>query len=148
MSKPAVHLQRVHFVVHDLDRALQFYRDILGFEVAHVEDVPADSYSYSVLEVHRNATLRVATLSAPGQPRILALTEIKGVTLKHCPDPKRSAIVVEVADFDDVVRRSVGWGLVAHPERRLHTHDGRAGREQGIVDHDGNLVVVYTITAS
>ena len=134
-------------MVHDLERALQFYRDILGFEVDYTQDSPSDSYSYSVFEIDRHATLRFATLSAPGQPRIMALTEIRGVTLKHCPDPKRSAIVVKVADFDDVVRRSVGWGPVVHPEERLVTHDGRVGREQGIVDHDGNVVVIYTIPA-
>ena len=35
-----------------------------------------------------------------------------------------------------------------HPEGKLVTHDGRVGREQGIVDHDGNLVVIYTIPAA
>jgi hypothetical protein len=39
----------------------------------------------------------------------------------------------------------VAWGLVVHPEERLVTHDGRVGREQGIVDHDGNLVVIFVI---
>lgn len=145
MSKPIVRFQRANFVVHDLDRALQFYRDILGFEVAYVQDSPADSYSYPAFEIDRHAKLRFATLNAPGQPRVMALTEITGVTLKHCPDPKRSAIVLEVADFDDVIRRSVAWGLIVHPEEKLVTHDGRVGREQAIVDHDGNLVVIYSI---
>jgi len=64
MSKPSVRFQRANFVVHDLERALQFYRDILGFEVDYIQDSPSDSYS--VFEIDRHATLRFATLSAPG----------------------------------------------------------------------------------
>lgn len=147
MPQQAVRFQRANFVVHDLERALGFYRDILGFEVEYIQDSPADSYSYVAFEINRKATLRFATLSAPGQPRVMALTEIKGVPLKHCPDPKRAAIVLDVADFDYVCERAVAWGLIVHPEERLVTHDGRVGREAGIVDHDGNLVVIYTIPA-
>ncbi len=148
MSKPSVRLQRANFVVRDLEQALGLYRDILGFEVEFIEDSPADSYSYVAFEIERKATLRFAVLSAPGQPRVMALTEIKGVKLKHCPDPKRSAIVLEVGDFDYVCERAIAWGLIVHPEERLVTHDGRTGREAGIVDHDGNLVVIYTITST
>jgi len=147
MSKPAVRFQRANFVVRDLDHALGFYRDILGFEVEYIQDSPADSYSYPVFEIDRKARLRFATLSAPGQPRVMALTEVKGVKLPHCPDPKRAAIVLDVADFDYVCERAVAWGLIVHPEEKLVTHDGRIGREAGIVDHDGNLVVIYTIPA-
>jgi hypothetical protein len=95
------------------------YRDILGFEVEYIQDSPADSYSYVAFEIDHKA--------------------------KHCPDPKRAAIVLEVGDFDYVCERAVAWGLIVHPEERLVTHDGRTGREAGIVDHDGNLVVIYTI---
>lgn len=146
-AKPKLHFQRANFVVRDLDRALAFYRDILGFEVEHLQESPTDSYSYPVFEIDRRARLRFALLSAPGQPRVMALTEVTGVKLKHCPDPKRAAIVLDVADFDYVVERAVAWGLVVHPEEKLVTHDGRVGREAGIVDHDGNLVVIYTITS-
>lgn len=146
MTKPAIRFQRANFVVRDLEHALGFYRDILGFEVEYIENSPADSYSYTVFEIDRKATLRFATLSTAGQPRVMALTEVKGVTLKHCPDPKRAAIVLEVADFDYVCERAVAWGLIVHPEEKLVTHDGRIGREAGIVDHDGNLVVIYHIT--
>jgi len=145
MSKPPIRFQRANFVVRDLDRALAFYRDILGFELEHMHESPADSYSYPVFEIDRSAQLRFALLSAPGQPRVLALTEITGVDIPPCPTPRRSAIVLDVADIDGVVSRSRGAGLTVHPEERLVTHDGRTGREIGIVDADGNLVVIYTI---
>jgi catechol 2,3-dioxygenase-like lactoylglutathione lyase family enzyme len=145
VNKPAIRFQRANYVVRDLDRALAFYRDILGFSVEHVEDSPPDSYSYPVFEIERGAKLRFALLSAPGQPRVMALTEVTGVELRPCQFPRRSAIVLDVADIDLVVSRSLAAGLLVHPEERLVTHDGRSGREVGIVDDDGNLVVIYTI---
>jgi len=36
--------------------------------------------------------------------------------------------------------------LTVYPEDKLITKDGREGREIGIVDFDGNLVVIYLIT--
>jgi predicted enzyme related to lactoylglutathione lyase len=148
MTKPTVRFQRANFVVRDLGHALAFYRDILGFEVEHMHESPADSYSYPVFEIDRAAKLRFALLSAPGQPRVLALTEVKGMHLKPCPDPKRSALVLDVADIDAVARKALAGGLIVHPEEQLVTHDGRTGREIGIVDHDGNLVVIYTISSA
>jgi hypothetical protein len=35
-----------------------------------------------------------------------------------------------------------------YEEEELHTHDGRVGREVGIVDFDGNLTVIYKIPAT
>ena len=37
-------------------------------------------------------------------------------------------------------------GLQIYAEERLETHDGRVGREIGIVEFDDNLVVIYRIT--
>jgi len=145
MSKPPIRFQRANFVVRDLERALGFYRDILGLDLEHMHASEADSYSYPVFDIDKRATMRFALLSARGQPRVLALTEVRGIDLPPCPSPRRSAIVLDVADIDGVVAKSKAAGLTVYPEERLVTHDGRTGREIGIVDADGNLVVIYTI---
>jgi catechol 2,3-dioxygenase-like lactoylglutathione lyase family enzyme len=147
VTKPPVRFQRANFVVRDLDRALAFYRDLLGFTVEHLQESPPDSYSYPVFGIDRRAKLRFALLSTPGQPRVMALTEITGIEVQPCPLPRRSAIVLDIADIDSVVAKSLAAGLAVHPEERLVTHDGRSGREVGIEDPDGNLVVIYTITS-
>ena len=53
--------------------------------------------------------------------------------------------MLKIQDIDGVVAasRKAGWKI--YPEERLETHDGRVGREVGIVDPDGNLVVIYYI---
>ncbi len=141
-----IRFQRANFVVSDLDRSLRFYRDVLGFEVAFVKDSDEASYSYPVFEIDRDATIRFAVLSAPGQPRVMALTEVSKA-LDDVPFPRRAAIVLEVADVDTVVAAASAAGCQVYAEGELLTHDGRSGREVGIVDYDGNLTVIYKIPA-
>ena len=142
----AVRFQRANFVVRDLDRALEMYRDVLGLTLDFVKESPADSYSYPVFEIDPAHTLRFAVLSAPDQPRVMALTEVQDPQLPAAPTPRRSAIVLDVADVDGVVAGAHAAGFKVHPEGRLVTHDGREGREVGLVDDDGNLIVIYHIT--
>lgn len=137
-----VRLQRATFVVSDLDRALGFYCDVLGFEVAFAKDSKKDSYSYPVFEIDPDATIRFAVLNAPDQPRVMALTEVS-TPLPEQPMPRRAAIVLEVSDVDAVVAAAQEAGCHVYDEGELVTHDGRHGREVGIVDYDGNLTVIY-----
>lgn len=141
-----VRFQRANFLVQDLDRALTFYRDILGFSIEYQKDSEEDSYSYSVFEIDRSNKMRFATLNTATQTRVMALTEVPG-KLEPVPMPRRSAIVLEIQDVDGVVEASRKAGLTVYPEAQLHTFDGRVGREIGIVDFDGNLVVIYFIAS-
>ena len=59
--------------------------------------------------------------------------------------PRRSTIVLDVEDVDAVVDRARQGGYRVFPEERLVTHDGRVGREVGLLDADGNLTVIYRI---
>ena len=141
-----IRFQRANFVVSNLDRSLTFYRDVLGFEVAFVKESDDASYSYPVFEIDRDAAIRFAVLSAPGQPRVMALTEVSK-PLEDVPFPRRAAIVLEVADVDAVVEGARSTGCHVYEEGELLTHDGRSGREVGLVDFDGNLTVIYRIPA-
>ena len=122
------------------------YRDVLGLQIAFIKDSEPDSYSYPVFEIDRTARLRFAVLSTATQERVMALTEVRGIELPKVPPPRRSAIVLNIDDVDGVVQRATQHGFHVYDEERLETQDGRVGREVGIVDHDDNLVVIYTIT--
>ena len=145
MTKPRVRLQRPTVLVSDLGRALTFYRDVLGFEVVFTKDSDAASYSYDVFEIPRSSSLRFCVLGTAEQRNCLALSEVGGLA-PITGTPRRSAIVLECADFDGVVEGARDLGLHVYPEDTLITKDGREGREIGIVDFDGNLVAVYLIT--
>ena len=146
MADTGLRLQRANLVVADLDRALRFYRDILGFTVDFTKDSDEASYSYPVFEIPREASLRFCVLSAnEDQPRSLALTEITGINLADVPLPRLNALVLHIEAIDEVLDAARAEGLQVYPEERLETNDGRIGREIGIVDHDGHLVVIYKI---
>ena len=76
---------------------------------------------------------------------MMALTEVPG-ELEELPMPRRCAVVIEIEDIDGVVEASRQASLKVYEEEHLVTQDGREGREVGIVDRDGNLVVIYWIT--
>lgn len=144
-EKQQTSFQRGNFVVSDLDRALTFYEGVLGFEVTFRKGHNPESYSIPVFEIPEGAELGFAILSLPNQPRIMALSEIKNVPMPPVPHPRRGAIVLEISDPDAVMDASRKLGLHVYEEGRLETHDGRIGREIGIVDFDDNLVVIYLI---
>ena len=145
MDRPAVRFQRANYVVRDLDRALEFYVGVLGLSVDFIKESDDASYSYTVFEVPKGARIRFAVLSAPGQDRVMALTEITGTPLAPVAHPRRAAIVLETPDIDAVAQRARLKGFAVSPEALLLTFDGRRGRELGLVDSDDNLTVVYTI---
>ena len=146
-NETGLRLQRPNLVVADMERALKLYRDILGFRLDFMKDSTPAGYDYTVFQIPRDAQVRFAVLSANiEQPRSLALTEVAGVELAPVPLPQRHALVLNVEAFDEVVAAVQREGLLLHPEELLQTQDGRTGRELGFVDHDGHLVVIYTIT--
>ena len=145
MDRPAVRFQRANYVVKSLDRALEFYLGVLGLSLDFIKESDAASYSYTVFEIPKDARIRFAVLSAPGQPRVMALTEITGAPLEPVAYPRRAAIVLETPDIDAVAHRARAKGFLVYPEGVLLTFDGRRGRELGLVDPDDNLTVVYTI---
>ncbi|MEL7536630.1 MAG: VOC family protein [Pseudomonadota bacterium] len=146
MNAP-VRFQRANFVVADLDRALAFYRDVLGFTVEYRLGHNPESYSFDVFDIPTDATIGFATLSTESQQRVMALTEIRSESMQPAPHPRRSAIVLEVADPDAVIAGARDLGLTVYDEEILKTQDGREGREIGIVDFDDNLIVIYNITS-
>lgn len=145
--KDPVRFQRANYVVSNLEKACQFYCGVLGMSLTFEKDSEPDSYSYDVFEIDKQHRMRFAILSTPSQQRVMALTEITDPELPATPLPRRAAIVLDVADIDGVVAGAKELGLSVYEEDALETHDGRRGREVGIVDADGNLVVIYNIPA-
>ncbi len=142
----SIRFQRANFLVSDLEAALRFYVDVLGLELAFRKSPRETSYSHIVFGLDRSKPIGFVALSTPSQPRVMGLTEVAG--LERLPEPRRSTIVLHVDDPDAVMARARAGGYEVFPEERLLTHDGRVGREIGILDADGNLVVIYKITAA
>jgi len=142
--KPKLRFQRANYIVADIDRALTFYQGVLGFTVVFVKESMANSYSYDVFEIDRSETIRFAVLATEDQPNVMALTEVPGLAPVSTA-PRRAGIVLETPEIDRIIKDAVGLGLKVYHEDKLITKDGREGVEYGIVDFDGNLVVIYLI---
>ena len=137
--------QRTNYLVSDGNRALLFYRDILGMTLDFMKQSEDDSYSYEVFDINKGKPIKFAILSYKDQPRVMALTILGEDNLGKNPLPRRSAICIEVDDVDDVLNKCREHGFLCFKEEHLVTHDGREGREVGILDDDGNLTLIYKI---
>jgi len=144
-DKPKVRFQRANYVVADMDRAMTFYCDVLGFDLVFSKPSDPGNYSYEIFGLPTEKVMRFAVLRTEDQPNVMALTEIEG-GLGYYEGPRRAAIILETPEIDRIIRESKALGLKVFGEDKLITKDGREGREFGILDFDGNLVVVYLIT--
>jgi len=144
VSEP-VRFKRAALIVADLDRSLALYRDALGFTLESIKQSAADSYSYEIFDIPADRRLRMAALDGPAdQVRTLALIEVTPA-LPPAAGP-RAATVIATADLDSALARAARVpGVAILPERELRTHDGRIGREVGLVDPDGHAIVLYML---
>lgn len=138
------HFKRVTFVVADMERSLQIYRDILGFTLDGIMDSSHASYSYPTFKIDPEAELRFATLSAgPEQVRTMALTEVTGMKLPKPGRPFMTASVIRVGDLDGVFEKLEALGLET-VEPTISERKGEFKFKEGaFVDFDGHLVVLY-----
>ena len=142
--------KRVTLIVSDLERSLEVYRDILGFELdgvmdpKEIEASSGESYSYPVFRIDPSATIRFATLSAgEAQVRTLGLTEVTGIELPKPGRPLMSATVIRVNDLDGTMQRIAALGLETVEPTIAERPGEFRFKEQAFIDFDGHLVVLY-----
>ena len=139
---PYVH--RSNFVVADLDRSLQLYRDILGLKLDVMTPVKSDSFMFDVFHIDRAATMRIAFLSCPDHRfGAVGLTEVKGVKLPPVPTSFPSVLIVEVKGriesvYDKVKAAKLDAG-------KLYELTNPSRREFPFTDYDGNRIIIMQL---
>ena len=136
--------KRVTLVVADIERSLSIYRDILGFTINSISESDADSYSYPVFKIPKEAKISFATLDSPSQERTLALTEVKGVELPNPNGVIMYASVIKVDDLKESILKIQALGLET-TEATTDSNDQFTFLEQAFIDFDGHLIVLYEI---
>lgn len=144
----ALLFKRTTLVVADIERSLGIYRDILGFTLnAPVSESSAESYSYPVFRIPKEAKIRFVTLDTKTQERTLALTEVTGAPLPKPGQPLMSALVIRVPDIAATMQKIRALGLETTEPKTARSADGKfAFIEQAFVDYDGHLIVLYQMT--
>ena len=138
-----LHLKRPCMLVADLQRSLTLYRDILGFKLDYIGEASPESYLYTVFQLPSQSQLTFAALSTDREPRALALTEVKGITLQSPLPPYRIGVVIQVPDVTDTIQRIHALELPIVPSSSFTAPPNLAFTEQGFHDFDGHLIILY-----
>lgn len=139
------YFKRQLYVVSDMERALTLWRDVIGFQPGEITTSGPNSYSREVFNVPLEVAMRFCTLSAgPQQVRTLALLEVKGTTLPSKTGIRTTAAVVDARGrLDEIITKATGMGLTVFSRRDLPSPTQGMGVEQGFLDWDGNVIVLY-----
>lgn len=140
----ALEFKRNTLVVADYQKSLKIYCDILGFTVNYINVSAADSYSYPVFNIPPEAIATFVALDSPTQERTFALTEIIGIDLPKPKDTRMSVSVIKVDDLRSTITKLKALDLETL-EIRKDTTNGRSYIEQGFVDFDGHLILLYQL---
>ncbi len=137
-------------VVSDMDRALRLWRDTLGFQAGAVTQSGPQSYSREVFNIPARASLRFCTLSAGArQVRTFALLEVTGVRLPRARGIRTAGAVIDARGrLETIIAWARAEGLTVFSPRPLTNPEQGTGTEQGFLDWDGNVVVLYQFPIS
>lgn len=136
MSKP-IRINHIALVVDDTEQALRFWRDGLGLELAHSEEVPEQQAAVAFLPVGQShVELVKPTTADSGLARYLAK---RGPGMHH--------VCVEVDDIAGMLDRLRGLGFRLIDET---ARVGRDGRKYAFIHPEsaqGVLVELYELAA-
>lgn len=139
------HVKRPNLVVSNIKQSLTIYRDILGLTAGEIGTSSAQSYSYPVFNIPKDAPIRSVTLSEPGENRVLALTELATLDLPRPSNaPHMSAVVIGVTELEAKFQEIKALGLWT-TEPKIAGGAEFEFVEQAFVDFDGHLIVCYQV---
>ncbi len=151
MAQADLQLQRATLTVSDMDRSLNFYRDLLGFTVSGDAryDTPA---LRAMFHIPAGTTPRLVLLDASAdQPRALALVHAEGLTVDPEANARNApALVLNTTTLDQIMDRLVAADIrVIVSPTPLNDFSGNPfGREAMVLDPDGVRIVLFELLAS
>ena len=101
--------------VEDMDTAMKFWRDLLGFELSGDRTFLTDPAILDLMGVAKGASFRAVFGVVPGSKARIAMIEFKGMPRKpfslRVPDPGSSGMAIRVADIADLLARMKANGV-------------------------------------
>ncbi len=137
--------KRQLYVVTDMERALTLWQSVLGLQPGEITTSGSNSYSREVFNIPARAAMRFCTLSAgPTQVRTLALLEVRGVRLPRKTGIRTTGAVINAnGRLEAIIASARSMGLTIMGPRVLESATQGNGIEQGFLDWDGNVIVLY-----
>jgi len=101
--------------VEDMDTAMKFWHDLLGFELAGDKKFLTDPAILDLMGAPKGASFRAVFGVVPGSKARIAMIEFKGVPRKpfslRVPDPGASGMAIRVAAIGDLLARMKASGV-------------------------------------
>ena len=101
--------------VEDMDTAMKFWHDLLGFELAGDRTFSTDPAILDLMGVPKEASFRAVFGVVPGSTARIAMIEFKGMPRKpfslRVPDPGSSGMAIRVAAIGDLLARMKAGGV-------------------------------------
>lgn len=143
-----IRLQRPNLIVPDMDAALKFYVDHLGFKFAYAEDSatnPETNYAYKAFNFDPTKAIRQATLHTSTQERGFALTEVVGLEAEITRNPSLTAMVLETKRFMALREELIeaGYTVTDYNDTTVGRESGQGIYEMGVLDPAGHLIVLF-----
>jgi catechol 2,3-dioxygenase-like lactoylglutathione lyase family enzyme len=141
---------RFRLTVDDLDRAVELYRDALGFRQVSINGFTNDRTGMDLLGLPQGGEYRYASLQVPGSNVSIELIEFRGMERQHVEgriqDPGSIRLELEVRDLAAAVRAVVdaGGAVVSTDGAPLEVPAGRGPTPRGAMVRDpNNLFLVF-----
>lgn len=148
-----VRFKRPNLVVPDMEAAVKFYVDHLGFKLAGMEESranPESNYAYVAFNFDPDKPVRQATFHSSTEERAFAVTEVKGLAQPIVRSPSLTAMVIETKRFHALRKELIEAGYVVTDWRDTRETSGNplGILEVGVLDPAGHLIVLFQYVGS
>lgn len=152
-ARVGVELKRASLWVEDLDQAIRFYRDVLGFalEARGPLNVGDDSALWPLFNLPAGTPVERALFSSATEPRVLFVMAARSAPVSAPTAARSPALVVATQDLDALLDRARSLGFPVQGERSTRERPSLDTplrpqprlREQVVLGPGGQPVLVY-----
>jgi catechol 2,3-dioxygenase-like lactoylglutathione lyase family enzyme len=145
MQGKTMRVKRATVLVHDLDRSIAFYRDVLGLELYDLEteyNTNLDSYGYFLFNIPVGARKRMALFNTSSEVRGFAIEEVPDFEWVVQQEPRTAVVLFETGDIKELEKRLRKGGYTVYQPAKGDAYDVHFV-ELGFLDPDGHLLAAY-----
>ena len=145
MQGKTLRVKRATLLVHDLERSIAFYRDVLGLELYDHEDeynTNPDSYGYPLFNIPVGSRKRMALFNTSDEVRGFAIEEVLDFEWEVQQTPRVATVLFETDDIKGLEQRLRNGGYTVYQPARGEAYDLHFV-ELGFLDPDGHLIAAY-----
>ena len=149
---PGVRIGHVHLKVAQLERALGFWRDLLGWEFAEAPPWTKEPTLVDLMDLPEGVEARPFRAVVPGSTARIEMIEFRGVKNPtpfdlRVPDPGASGMAIRVANIQQLLAKMKAAGIrVVSKDGALVEWDAKI-RNVFVKDPNGFLVELVGTTA-